>query len=64
MRYNVLKDPKAAVELYDLSTDVGETQNVAAEHPEIVTALSQIMQDARMPSEIFTFEQKGFLQDN
>ncbi|MBX2877963.1 MAG: arylsulfatase [Saprospiraceae bacterium] len=64
VRYNVLKDPDAAVELYDLSTDVGETQNVAADHPEVVAKLTAIMQEARTPSEVFTFEQKGFLQDN
>lgn len=64
VRYNVLKDPDAAVELYDLSTDVGETQNVAADNPEVVAKLTAIMQEARTPSEVFTFGQKGFLQDN
>jgi len=32
-------------ELYDLSTDVGETENVAARHPEIVTRLRKRAED-------------------
>ena len=27
-----------ALELYDLATDIGETRNVAAEHPDIIAA--------------------------
>jgi hypothetical protein len=30
---------KAAPELYDLATDIGETQNIAAEKPQIVAEL-------------------------
>ncbi len=33
-----------AVQLYDLSTDIGEQKNVQAEHPEIVTRLTKLLQ--------------------
>ncbi len=43
------RDPAAAkqglpeVQLYDLSQDIGETKNVQADHPEIVTRLKKIL---------------------
>jgi hypothetical protein len=40
-------------ELYDLASDVGETRNVAAEHPEVVARIERIMEDARVDSEQF-----------
>lgn len=36
-------------ELYDLSVDLGESHNVAAEHPDLVRALEQIMTEAHTP---------------
>ena len=38
---------KTELELYDLQNDVGETQNVAADHPEIVARLSAAAERAR-----------------
>ena len=38
---------RTGLELYDLESDVGETQNVAAEHPEIVAKIEAIAQKAR-----------------
>jgi len=32
------------VQLYDLSTDIGETKNLQAEHPEIVERLSKLLE--------------------
>ena len=43
------------LELYDLSVDRTESNNVAAEHPDVVARLSQQMRDARTPSELFPF---------
>ncbi|MDZ7370111.1 MAG: arylsulfatase [candidate division KSB1 bacterium] len=43
-------DPNGAMELYDLSIDSGETRNVAAEHPDVVEAIVNIMQRARTES--------------
>jgi arylsulfatase len=41
------KNPDAPMELYDLVADVGETKNVAGEHPEVVAKLEEILRQAR-----------------
>lgn len=38
------------IQLFDLATDVGEDNNVAAEHPDIVQRIETIMQEAVQPS--------------
>jgi len=62
VRYNVLNPEKTTTELYNLETDLGEENNVAEEHPEIVEELSQIMKNTRTDSEVFTFDATGYLQ--
>jgi arylsulfatase len=42
-----------AIELYNLASDLGESQNVAADHPEVVDQMRTIMREARTPSELF-----------
>ena len=41
----------AKTELYDLTKDLGEEHDVAAEHPDLVAKVEQIMKDARTPWE-------------
>ena len=41
------------VELYDLSANIGETDDLEASHPEIVREMRRIMQTAHTPSERF-----------
>jgi arylsulfatase len=43
----------APIELYDLRADIGESNDVAAENPEVVARMARIMQDARTESELF-----------
>jgi arylsulfatase A-like enzyme len=38
------------VELFDLSRDVGETQDIAGQHPDVVRRLTGFMQAAHRPS--------------
>ena len=53
--YNVKNPEKQTLELYNLKDDIGEENNVAADHPEIVQELQQLMDGARTESEVFTF---------
>jgi arylsulfatase A len=43
------------IELYDLDADIGETRNVADGHPDIVTRITTIMEEARADSEFNKF---------
>ncbi len=55
VRYNVSVPGKTTTELYNLSNDIGEENNVADEHPEIVKELEQLMETARTESDVFAF---------
>ena len=55
VRLNVKKDPNHPIELYDLSKDVGEKDNVAFKHPEIVRKLETAMRDSHRTNPIFPF---------
>jgi len=46
---------KTTVELYDLSNDVHEDNNIARQHPEIVAELGRFMQEAHTDSKAFPF---------
>jgi arylsulfatase A-like enzyme len=61
VKLNLNKVPQGQTELYDLSSDTGETNNLAASHPDIVSRMEVIMKEAHTPSEIFqfTFEQQA-----
>jgi len=61
VRYNVLKDPEAPIELYNLSKDIGEEKNLASEHPDIIVEMEKIFKEARTPSDIFAFGQDTYL---
>ncbi len=61
VKYNVFDTANAAIALYDLSKDIGEENNVANQHPEIVAEMDKIMKEARTPSTVFTFNQKAYL---
>lgn len=45
----VRSSPGGPVELYDLSNDLGETSNLATEHPELVMNAIKMMNQARTP---------------
>lgn len=48
---------KAEVQLFDLSTDLGEKHNVAAKHPEVVKQIAEIMRTAPGPSDRYPIGQ-------
>lgn len=41
------------VELYNIAEDIGETRNVADQHPDIVARLTAMMTEQHVPSELF-----------
>ena len=55
VKYDVDKNPSAQWELYDLSKDVGETNNVAGYFPEVVNELSKLAENSIEPSPLETF---------
>ena len=55
VKYNVLQNPDARIELYDLSKDISEENNLAADFPEVVAEMESILEKARTPSKVFRF---------
>ena len=51
VRLNVAKKPDGPIELYDLKDDIGEKNNVADRHPDVVAKMAGYMKTARTPSE-------------
>ena len=55
VRLNLSQDLNGPIELYNLESDLGETCNIADEHPEIVAALAKVMSAAHVDSDIISF---------
>ncbi len=47
VRRGLRKNPDAPLQLYDLEADIGEQNDVAAQHPKIAERMTEIMLDAR-----------------
>jgi arylsulfatase A-like enzyme len=45
----------SAIEIYDLSTDIGEIRNLAYDRPDLVQHAKELMRNARVPSPLFKF---------
>ncbi|MEM9329279.1 MAG: arylsulfatase [Bacteroidota bacterium] len=61
VRYDVFEDPDRTPELYDLSTDIGEAKNVAADYPEVTAEMARLMAESRTESPVFQFGDPTFL---
>jgi uncharacterized sulfatase len=49
--WKAVRDPKSGViELFDLSNDIGETKNLATDHPDIVAKFTEFFRTARTES--------------
>jgi len=55
VRQNLLKDPGAPIELYDVTFDLAETRDVAAENRRVVAELGRVMVEEHRPSKEFPF---------
>ena len=56
IRLNMAKNPDAPIELYRLSDDIGEENNLAEQYPEMVKKMDRLMNEAHLYSENFYFE--------
>lgn len=52
------EDGSSATELYNLADDLGETRNLAAEHPDRVAELEALMTEAHEPAELEDFRRR------
>lgn len=57
VKLNCFDESKSKVELYDLSVDIGEQNNIASEHPEIVKELLAIMEKEHVENPDFPFRE-------
>ncbi len=55
VRQNIFKQG-IQTELYDLEKDPAESKNLAMKYPSIVKEMEKLMQDARVPSELYPFK--------
>jgi arylsulfatase A len=58
VRLNMATTPNGPIELYDLTSDLGEQHDVAAQHPDVVARFAQIFTKEHIPSPAFTFQPK------
>jgi len=56
VRNQVLDSSRTTTELYDLSADIAEKNNIADKYPEIVAELIKRMAQSRTPSDVFNFQ--------
>jgi len=56
VRSNVAINPDAKLELYDLSIDIGETNDVASEHKDVVNKMEKLMKETRFDVEFFNIK--------
>jgi hypothetical protein len=53
VRRNLLKNPIAAIELYDLAVDIGEATDVSGAYPDLVEIARKMMRAEHRPSKEF-----------
>lgn len=58
VRLHAAQHPDGALELYDLSTDPGETKNIAVAHPDITRKLAAYMREAHVETALYPFQEK------
>lgn len=56
VRLNVFDKSKTTVELYDLSKDLAEKNNIASANPAKVQELTKLMDQSHVESSIFPFK--------
>jgi hypothetical protein len=59
VRLKVGNNPDAPIHLYNLATDIGETEDIADQHPDVVKRISPLFKSARVESDLFTLFSKN-----
>lgn len=60
VRYGVLENRDAPIQLFDLSADLGETNDLSALYPQVIEEMKSIFKTARTESEVFNFSHAQF----
>ncbi len=60
VRYGVLENRDAPIQLFDLSADLGETNDISEFYPQVIEEMKQIFKNARTESEVFNFSHAQF----
>ncbi len=53
LRVEMLKNPNGPLKLYNLKDDIGETRDVATQHPDVVARIEKLMAEAYVPTDRF-----------
>ena len=53
LRTQMVKAPNGPLKLYNLKDDVGETRDVAAQHPDVVKRIEKLLAEAYVPTDRF-----------
>ncbi len=56
IRLNVLAKPDGPIQLFDLSNDISEQNDIADKHPKIVKKINAIMKSEHTPSKVYPLE--------
>jgi arylsulfatase A len=56
IRFNVHTDPHSPIQLFDLVKDISEDHDVAAEHPDVVKRINEIMNKEHTHSPLFPYQ--------
>ncbi len=62
IRLNVKENPEGSIALYNISEDPGEQKNIADTNEELVVKITEIMNQARTPSQHFNFGMKTIIE--
>lgn len=61
IQHNMHAEERASIELFDLSVDIQETNDVASKHPELVSKVARLFEESHTPSPYYRWK---YLQES
>jgi len=58
VRTGTRRNADAPLQLFDLDKDIGETNNIAGKHPDIVRKLTELIESAHTDSDLWSFKKR------